>query len=191
MRRPVLVSLVSLNLVCTLALGLFMARSVLAENGSVAAVTVRSAGAQEAVKVVGSTDPLELTSTNVFAPLTSAAITVPAGHTDLITVDFFAESFCSNDLGGATYCRLRLRVGGIELSPAAGTDFIFASPQEVNNFPYSIDAHAMSRFVCLSGGANGTTYRIYLDSFRDVSSTTFTLDDWTLRLTRSHGCATS
>src|SRR5687768_7884874 len=95
MRRSVLVSLVGVGLMVSLSLGLLMGRSVLAEDGSVAAVTVRTAGAQEYIKVVGSTDPLDLAGgTGTFQPLTSAAITVPAGHTDLITVDFFGDSFC-------------------------------------------------------------------------------------------------
>jgi hypothetical protein len=190
MRRPVLVSLVCLNLVLTLLLGLFMARSVLAENGSVAAVTVRSAGAQEYVKVVGSTDVITITNTFDWIPITSAAIAIPAGHADLISVDFFAESYCFHATD-ASPCLVRMRVGTTELAPAAGSDFSFDVAREINSVNYSRESQAMSRFVCLNGGANGATYRVYVEGLPNSLQTVMEIDDWTLRLTRSHGCATS
>ena len=52
MRRSVLVSLLGVLVVLSMTLGLIMGRWVLAEDGKVAAVTVRTAGAQEAVKIV-------------------------------------------------------------------------------------------------------------------------------------------
>src|SRR5687768_1628259 len=96
MRRSVLVSLVFVVAVVSVTLALVVERTVLAEPGSVAAVTVRSAGVQEAVKVVGSTDFTTITTLGSWSPVTSASITIPAGHTDLLTVDLFAESLCTN-----------------------------------------------------------------------------------------------
>jgi hypothetical protein len=172
-----------------MALGLVMGRSVLAENGSVAAVTVRSAGAQEYIKVVGSTDTWSAGATSGWWPVTSAAISVPAGHSDLVTVDFFAESYCGNE-NGLDFCLMRVRVGAVEFAPA-DSDFRFDATQEINDSAYGRESQAMSRFLCLNGGANGATYRIYLDGSREFTNTTFQLDDWTLRLTRSHGCNNS
>src|SRR5688500_11324120 len=98
------------GIVAVLVAGMVIGRSVLAENGSIAAVTVRTAGAQEAVKVVGSSDPWSLATTGAWSMVTSASITVPAGHTDLLTADFFAESYCSDNTA-ANPCYLRMRVG--------------------------------------------------------------------------------
>src|SRR5215211_5111769 len=87
--------------------GTLAGRSVLAEQGSVAAVSVRTGGASEGVKFVGSTDSLTVTSTT-FTPLTSAAMLIPAGHTDLVAVAFSAESTCASTLNsnaGATCIR--------------------------------------------------------------------------------------
>jgi hypothetical protein len=178
------------GIVAVLGAGMVIGRSVLAENGSVAAVTVRSAGAQEYIKVVGSTDDWFAPAAETWQPVTSAAIVIPAGHNDLITVDFFAESYCY-DPAAPEYCRLRARAGATELLPAAGIDFIFDVAQEANGTVYSYESQAMSRFVCLNGGANGATYRIYIEGWKDAEAMSFKLDDWTLRITRSHSCATS
>jgi hypothetical protein len=188
MRHSVLVSLAGVAVILSVAL--VVQRVVLAEPRSVAALTVRTAGAQEAIKVVGSTAPWTLTTTGAWAPVSSAAIAVPAGHTDLLTVDFFAVSSCA-DSRAPVRCVVHLRVGQTELSPAAGDAFTFDTSQEINGFSSSEETQAMSRFICLSGGSNGTTFRIYVEAWRFADETSFLLDDWTLRLTRSHGCATS
>jgi hypothetical protein len=194
MRRAVLVSMFGVVAVVSVSIALIAERTVLAENGAVAAVTVRSAGEQEYVKIVASNTTTTFT-TVAWVTLTSAAINFPAGHTDLLIADFVCESYCSegtsNVAGGG--CNLRLRVGSTDLYPQAGSsyDLYFDTDVFATNDTDGTETHAASGFICLAGGGGGQTYRIYVDAAVSAANMDFELDDWTLRLTRSHGCATS
>jgi hypothetical protein len=117
----------------------------------------------------------------------SAAITIPGGHVDLITVDFFAQARCS-DYASVGSCYTSMWIGNTLLAPEE--PMVFATSHNVNDALYSLGAHAMSRFICLNGGGSGKTYRIYVQGSATVTAS-FELDAMTLRLTRSHGCANS
>jgi hypothetical protein len=184
------VSLVIVSIAVGVA-GTLLARSVLAEEGAVDAVTVRSAGEQEAVKIVANRLS-GVTSSTTFVTATSASITIPAGHADLVIVDLVAESTCRYTGAPTTAggdCRVIMRIGSVELLPDDNS--VLDIPWVPDSTAVNDEYHAMTRFVCLNGGAAGKTYRIFVDYRVSGAPMEFTLDDWTLKLTRSHGCATS
>jgi hypothetical protein len=194
MRRSLLVSLAAVIVVLSMALGLMMGRSVLAENGSVDVLTVRTTGAQEFAKIVGSSSGIESQTSTDWVNLTSASITIPAGHTDLVIAEFVATSSCFDTVppaggGSDDYCRVRLRAGPTDMYPRPDTNFVF-DDADASGFLLG-ESRAVTRFICLSGGASGTTMRVYVDWWPSDDSTFFSIDSWTLKLTRSHGCATS
>jgi hypothetical protein len=108
------------------------------------------------------------------------------GH--LVVATFTAESVCSG--GAPAYeCSVILRTSTAALYPQSGSAFGFdAVPTSGNDF---YESHAVTRFICLNGGASGTTYRIYVDMVVPTASTSFTVSNWTLKLEHYHGCATS
>src|SRR5215207_6836991 len=114
------------GVIAVLVAGMVIGRSVLAENGSIAALTVRTSGAQEYVKVVAQNSSDSAITSTTWVTLTSASITVPAGHTDLVMADFFGESTCYLIGGSAgSTCQVRIRVGSTEMTPQVGTDESF------------------------------------------------------------------
>jgi len=183
-------------LVATLSLGTLIWHVALADeptsaqDGQIAAITTRQSGAQEAVKIVG--DSLTtLTSSTTDTVLASTAITVPAGHIDLAIVEFAGESACfytGAPVGDGTgTCQLHMRVGNTALIPVAGIQS-FDSTDSNNETSQSYEFHAMTRFICLNGGTSGKTFRVFVDISVTDTPMTFSIDDWTLKIERSHGC---
>jgi hypothetical protein len=160
------------------------------DDGSVDALTVRTAGTLAGVKLVGQTTPTLITSTS-YTTLISAAITIPAGQTNLVVAEFAAEVQC---FGAAAYwCTVNMRADPTDMWPDFGTntDFAFDTVGTGGGYGDYYETHSMTRFICLSGGTSGKTYRIYVDAAVLAEGVGFSLDSWTLKIERYNGCAYS
>jgi len=105
-----------------------------------------------------------------------ANITVPAGGPpQLVNVRFSAESYCT---GGGGWCQVKIMddATGMEMKPAANTNFAFDTPSSD-----LYEGNAMERTLVLDPGPH--TIQVYFGSFSDAA-TFFTLDDWTLAVTQ-------
>ena len=81
-----------------------------------------------------------------------------------------------------------MRIGNTELLP--DDNAVFDTTHVPASSSRAKEYQAITRFTCLNGGASGSTYRIYVDYQVTDTPMQFVLDNWTLKITRSHGCGT-
>jgi hypothetical protein len=67
----------------------------------------------------------------------------------------------------------------VELGPQTGLDYAFDSDMAAATDDLW-EGHAMNRAARLSGGANGSSYRIRVQYAVTSTTISFTLDDWLL-----------
>lgn len=96
---------------------------------------------------------------------------VPAGETALVVVRFAAESACD----GGEYGSVRILLDGVEMAPAAGSNFAFDSSDGATETGDSWEAHAMERYWYGVGAGTHTIQGQWRSG-----CTIFRIDDWSL-----------
>ena len=149
-----------------------------ADEGALLAPVTRAGKAQAATKVVTET-VAQSTSTTTYATLPGAltTISVPSRQRALVIARFSGESYCD---GGttATWCTVRIMIGGAEGHPASGSDYAFDTDSGGDDW---WEAHAVER---VSRVLNPGTYTVRVQWAVTDALTTFRLDDWTLVVER-------
>lgn len=120
------------------------------------------------IAVVGQDAPFSTASTS-YVTLDSAAITVPANQTALITATYSAEALCKGSVG---WCSIRLVMDGVEMYPQAGSNFAFAAVGD------DYAGNTMERFLVARQGSHTVTVQLAVVS----GATEFDVDDWVLDL---------
>jgi hypothetical protein len=110
-----------------------------------------------------------ITSSSAFVSLGSTTIMIPSGQTGRLLATFSGEALCNGTAPG--WCTVRILADGVEMSPAANAEFVFASPGHL------WESKSMDRIsVVLGPGVKTITVQ-----WRIVSpATSFRLDDWQL-----------
>lgn len=108
-------------------------------------------------------------------------IVVPGGAARRVLATVSGESAC---FGAVGYCRLRILVDGVELTPAEGNDFAFDSSDSNTETSSSWESHSIQRYSGnLAAGAHSVTV--------ELSSTdpalTFRFDDAVLSTVQIQG----
>jgi len=168
-----------------LLIGALFAAGIL--TGTAAAVlTADSGGAQLRVDKRTNTLPSTTRSTTfVDLPGASVDVRVPPNQSRLYDVPFFAESQCSWP-GSGGWCSVRIIAtnlangASVELNPASGIDYAFDSDPTPGAIDDNWEGHGMERSKRLSGGPNGTAYRIRVQYAVTNANIPFRLDDWHL-----------
>jgi hypothetical protein len=148
--------------------------------------STRLGGAVEAVRVSGSIYGSFINS-GTFITIGSTNIIVPAGHTDLVVARWTSSTQCGAAPGTNEACYIQLLANQSPMLPDTAYDIFDEAPYGGASLP----AHrSIERYLCLSGGANDTTYRINVQGRMSVggSGGTFTYGPWTLAVERSAGC---
>ena len=170
--RPVLPAL----LVGTLA--------AIAAQMPLSAATTLSATTMRAVKVVRETVASATAATAwVNVPGATATMTVPAFTTDLFVARFTAESVC---YGKSGWCPVRILLNGVEMDPAAGTDFAFDSSDAGTASPSSWESHAVERSRPYTTSTAPITVTIQVQYMVTSPGMTVRLDDWHLTVQQFH-----
>ena len=150
-----------------------------AQTPAAAQVTTVSATTLRAVKGVRGTAPsvsAGITFTNV--PGATATFTVPPSTTDLFIARFSAESAC---WGVAGWGVVRILINGVEMDPAAGTDFAFDSTNAGAENPTSYESHSMERSKVITNTSTAPLTVTVQVQYRITNSGIFLrLDDWHL-----------
>lgn len=133
-------------------------------------------GIQAAKVVTGSSSQTTTATSGNDLSGASTTIDMPAGQTGQILVTFSGESSCYTGLG---FCSVRLTVDGVELQPAAGTDFAFDTTDGGTETAASWEAHAIQR-VSGTLAAGTHTVQVQWQVVGGTGTTTFRLDDWAL-----------
>jgi hypothetical protein len=148
-------------------------------------ISMKTGGPITAVRAVESSAP-ETTMSSTFVDLPGALtqpVSVAAGRTALMLVRFSAESECN---GGtpSTVCNVRILLVPTGGSPrrALPADDTFVFDQDTGND--GSEGHSMDRWLVV--GAGTWRARVQVQVAGPVgTTTTFTLDDWSLILERS------
>ena|SRR5215471_12554208 len=119
------------------------------------------------------------TSTNSIAwvnvPGATATFTVPALRKDLYIAQFTAESVC---WGAGGYCPVRILLNGVEMDPAAGTDFAFDSTDAGTANSSSWESHSVERSRAYQGSFIPVTVTVQVQYMVTSAGANFRLDDW-------------
>jgi hypothetical protein len=152
-------------------------------TGTAAAVLTSDSGGAE-VRVDKRTEnaPFWTSSPNfIDVPGMNVVVSVPANQSRLYDVPYFAESQCDGPMSGICSIQIiatNLATGqSVELNPQAGIDYAFDSdPAGAATVDFQ-EGHGMERSRRLSGGDNGTQYRIRVQAAVTNPNTTFRLDE--------------
>lgn len=140
------------------------------------AATKNTGKSVQKVTVVTESSPSTTNSTAFLdIPGASASISVPAGKTQLVQVRFSAESSCFGSTGW--WCSVRILANGVEMLPAAGTNYAFDSSSATDDY---YEGNAMERTLLLGAG----NYTILAQWAVLDAAVSFRLDDWTLTVTQ-------
>jgi hypothetical protein len=128
------------------------------------------------IRVKTETSSFSTSSTSwVSLPGASITMSVPNGKQKLFIAEFDAESYCQS---GTQWCSVRILMDGVEMHPAAGTNFAFDT---VDTDRW--ESHAMSRTY----GPVGAGQHVFQVQARvSNASTVFGLDDWTFKVFKAN-----
>lgn len=156
----------------------------IAAQPSLSAATTLSATTMRAVKVVRETLASSTAATAwVNVPGATATFTVPAFTTDLFVAHFTAESVC---YGASGWCPVRILLNGVEMDPAAGTDFAFDSSDGGTASPASWESHAVGRSRAFTTSSAPLTVTVQVQYMVTNPGMTLRLDDWHLTVEQLH-----
>ena len=116
-----------------------------------------------------------------FVNLPGAAVTlsVPPNSSRLFVVTFSAESACYDTGAAASWCPVRILIGGVEGNPAAGTDFAFDGANAGVDDAASWEGHSMQRSRrVVNSGTTALAVPIVVQRTTNAATTTLRLDDW-------------
>ena len=117
--------------------------------------------------------PLKVSTTTWTSVTATTPIKVPAGQSGYLVVTFTGESQCNGPKN--SWCSVKLSCDGIDLEPAAGTDFAFSSGGQEE----WVSASVMRRSGIVTGGDNGTLHPCEIHTAVVNGATEHVLDDWT------------
>ena len=139
-------------------------------------------------------DPISITTFNSeWQTVDSRGFQIPANESQLIAVDFVAETRCVGT--GTGRCSTRVLVGKTlgtaqSLEPASENDFAIDTAGEDSR-----ESHAMSRALCVRNGSGAAiNVSVWLQATGNTNGstvTTFELDDWTFKIARNAPCSPS
>jgi hypothetical protein len=144
-----------------------------------AAVTHSGKAVAKTTVVTEGTASSTTSTAYVNLPLANAAITVPAGKFQLVTVRFSAESYCFGSAGAGNWCSVRILADGVEMLPAVGFNYAFDSRGASDDY---WEGHAMERALVLGAGAHTISVQYGVTD----ANLSFGLDDWTLTVTQQN-----
>jgi hypothetical protein len=131
--------------------------------------------------VTGTTVVTTSSTTFVDVPGAVTSLAIPAGRKGLIHASFSAESACYGP--DTQNCSVRILIGGIEASPASGSDFAFDTNRGGDNpgNQFTGEAHSMERYLPdLAAGI----YEVKVQFLSVSGMNTSQLDDWILTVER-------
>ena len=119
-----------------------------------------------------------------FETVDSRSFQIPAGDSELIVVDFSAETFCS----GSGRCRARVMIGRTlgtaqQAEPAVQGTFLDTASDD------GVESHAMTGSLCVRNATSSPVdLSVWLQATRADSGTLFTLDRYSLKIARNSPC---
>lgn len=131
--------------------------------------------------VTGTTVVTTSSTTFVDVPGAVTSLAIPAGRKGLIHASFSAESACYGP--DTQNCSVRILIGGVEASPASGSDFAFDTNRGGDNpgNQFTGEAHSMERYLAdLAAGL----YEVKVQYLSVSGMNTTQLDDWILTVER-------
>ena len=149
-----------------------------------AAATTVSATTLRRVVAVRETVATTTSSTVwVNVPGATATFTVPPLMLDVFLARFTAESAC---YGATGWCSVRILLNGVEMAPAAASDFAFDSSDGNTETAASWESHAIERSQTYQTSTLAIPVTLQVQYMVTNPAMTFRLDDWHFAVEQLH-----